>query len=67
MKVINEKVITKDNFELDVKISLPDRDYKKVVVMCHGLTSSKEGRREQLKNIAEKLCYAGEDMEKALE
>lgn len=59
MKVINEKVLTKDKFELDVKISLPDGDYKKVVVMCHGLTSSKEGRREQLKNIAEKLCNDG--------
>lgn len=59
MKIINEKVITKDNFELDVKISLPDGDYKKIVVMCHGLTSSKEGRREQLKNIAEKLCNDG--------
>lgn len=59
MKIINEKVMTKDNFELDVKISLPDGDYKKIVVMCHGLTSSKEGRREQLKNIAEKLCNDG--------
>lgn len=59
MKIINEKVITKDNFELDVKISLLDGDYKKIVVMCYGLTSSKEGRREQLKNIAEKLCNDG--------
>ena len=59
MKIINEKVITNDKFELDVKISVPNRDYKKVVVMCHGLTSSKEGRREQLKNIAEKLCNDG--------
>ena len=46
-----------DEFELDVKISLPDTDYKKIVVMCHGLTSSKEGRREQLKIIAEKFNY----------
>ena len=27
--------------------------------MCHGLTSSKEGRRNQLKTIAEKLCNDG--------
>lgn len=59
MKVINEKVLTKDKFKLDVKISLPDRAYKKTVIMCHGLTSSKEGRKEQLKNIAEKLCQDG--------
>lgn len=59
MKIINEKVKTKDDFELNIKISLPDEDYKKAIVMCHGLTSSKDGRRGQLKNIAEKLCSDG--------
>ena len=28
MKIINEKVKTKDEFELDIKISLPDEDYR---------------------------------------
>ena len=41
MKIINEKVKTKDDFELDIKISFPDGDYKKTIVMCHGLTSFK--------------------------
>lgn len=59
MKIINEKVKTKDDSELDIKISLPDEDYKKAIVMCHGLTSFKDGRRGQLKNIAEKLCGDG--------
>lgn len=59
MKIINEKTLTKDKFELDVKISQPETKVKKTIIMCHGLTSSKEGRRKQLQTIAERLCENG--------
>lgn len=59
MKVLSNNVVTKDLFKLDVKILEPDRQEKTTVVMCHGLTSEKDGRKGQLKTIAEKLCNDG--------
>lgn len=59
MKKINERVQTKDKFDLDVQILIPDKEVKNTVVMCHGLTSKKTGRRNQLQVIADKLCYNG--------
>ena len=59
MKIINEKVKTSDNFELDVEIRIPDGKIKKTVVMSHGLTSYKEGRKNQLLQIANALCNDG--------
>lgn len=59
MKIKCEKIKTKDNFELDVEIRFPENQIKSTVVMCHGLTSSKHGRKEQLLKIANKLCENG--------
>ena len=50
-----EKVKTNDNFELDVEIRIPGVKPKKTVVMCHGLTSSKQCRRKQLFKLANRL------------
>ena len=59
MNVTKTKVTTPDGFVLDVKIITPDGEAKKTVVMSHGLTSSKDGRRGQLLKIAETLCADG--------
>ena len=59
MNIIKEKVKTADGFELDVQINEPTSMYKKLVIMSHGLTSYKEGRRNQLTIIASALCNAG--------
>ena len=59
MEIINTKVMTPDNFELDVEIRVPDGKIKKTVVMSHGLTSFKEGRKNQLLKIANALCNDG--------
>ena len=59
MKIKCDKIKTIDNFELDVEIRFPENQIKSTVVMCHGLTSSKHGRKEQLLKIANKLCENG--------
>ena len=59
MKIVNEKVKTIDKFNLDVIVRIPDRQIKKTIIMCHGLTSDKNGRKNQLLKIAAKLCNAG--------
>lgn len=59
MKIKYKKVVTEDNFELDVEIRLPEDKTKKTVVMCHGLTSEKHGRRDQLLKVANELCKDG--------
>lgn len=57
--VVYEKIKTIDNFELDVEIREPECYKNKIVIMCHGLTSSKHGRHNQLLKIAETLYKDG--------
>lgn len=59
MEMINKKIKTIDGFELDVEIRMPDGKPKKTIVMSHGLTSYKEGRKNQLLILATALCNAG--------
>ena len=59
MKIINEKANTPDNYELDVEIRIPERKIKKTIIMSHGLTSYKEGRKNELLQIANALCNDG--------
>ena len=54
-KVVYERVKTDDGFELDVEIRNPGVEPKKTVVMCHGLTSTKQCRRKQLFKLANRL------------
>lgn len=54
-KIIYEKVKTDDGFLLDVKIRVPDKNPKKTIVMCHGMTSTKQCRRNQLLKLANRL------------
>ena len=56
--IFHDKVKTNDGFELDVEIKTPD-NYKKTVVMSHGMTSNKEGRKGQLTKIANALFENG--------
>jgi len=55
----HKNILTIDNFNLDVEIRVPESDYKKIIVMCHGLTSWKEGRKNQLLKLADELCNNG--------
>jgi len=59
MKIENKKIRTNDCYELDIEIRKPTISYKKVIIMCHGLTSKKEGRKGQLTKIADTLCENG--------
>lgn len=59
MNLVKDKITTPDNFELDVEIRIPDGKIKKTIVMSHGLTSYKEGRKNQLLEIANALCDNG--------
>lgn len=59
MSTTETTIKTADNFELNVLISAPEGNAKKTVVMCHGLTSYKEGRRGQLTTVAKALCDDG--------
>jgi pimeloyl-ACP methyl ester carboxylesterase len=59
MNLIETQTRTPDGFELDVVIRMPSGEAKKTVIMSHGLTSYKDGRRGQLQVIAEALCNAG--------
>lgn len=59
MKLSNEIINTPDGFTLKGEIMIPDGEIKKTVLMCHGLTSNKEGRRMQLSKIANTLCNNG--------
>ncbi|HRI05821.1 MAG TPA: alpha/beta fold hydrolase [Candidatus Dojkabacteria bacterium] len=59
MKTINKKITTPDGFILDVIVFEPETPAKTEVFMCHGLTGSKDTKRNTLLNLAEKLCENG--------
>lgn len=59
MKITTKTLTTKDRFELDVVVFDPNLEAEKVLVMCHGLTSEKDGRNLQLLYLAEAMVEQG--------
>lgn len=62
MNIINKKIVTFDNFNLDAVCYVPKFSNGKMIVMCHGLTGVKQGRTSDdtyLNNLAAKMCDNG--------
>ncbi len=62
MQIIRGVVSTKDKIDLATLRFVPDKPEKATIVMCHGITGTKEGRvREDtfLIDLAKFLCFQG--------
>lgn len=58
-EVFKKKLKTKDEFILDTTIHYPDKETNQVVIMCHGLTSFKDGKNSEQLKLAQALCSSG--------